>query len=162
MLPQLGRRWHSDAIRLRTCSARHRCPSSGVERLPVRTPLLPVVLDDLARLLVADLDQFVLEIAPLPFDDQRRKFPAKILPQSLIGGAVVVLKSTDEPIRVVIVRSSPMIAKYVIYSASRTLPSYCRECRWRHRGPVSTRTPRAGTRATHGVRPVRRRVAHLS
>ena len=33
-------------------------PGSGVKRLPVRTPLLPEVLDDLARLLMADLDQF--------------------------------------------------------------------------------------------------------
>jgi len=40
--------------------------------------------DDEFRL-VTNLRQFVLEVASLPFDNQRRELPAEVLPQSLVG-----------------------------------------------------------------------------
>jgi hypothetical protein len=76
-------------------------PGSRVKRLPERPPLLPEVLDNLACLLMADLDQFRSQVAALPLDDRGSMCPAEVLPQALIGLAVVVLKPSDEPVRVV-------------------------------------------------------------
>jgi hypothetical protein len=40
---------------------------------------VPEVLDDLARMLVADPYKFVIEVAALPLDDHRRGFPTEII-----------------------------------------------------------------------------------
>src|SRR5580658_7289105 len=81
---------------------------SGIRRLPERTPPLPEVLDDLARLLVANLDEFLAEVPALPLDNRRSKRPAEILPQALVGETVSVeLKSAHQSIRIV---DSPIAA----------------------------------------------------
>ena len=51
---------------------------SGVNRLSA--PMLAKMLDDLIRLLMANLDEFVVEVAAFPLDDYRREFPAEVIP----------------------------------------------------------------------------------
>src|SRR6266567_1787785 len=53
---------------------------SGVRRPLRRAPLPPEMLDDLVRLSVAYLDEFVVEVPALPFDDHRREFPTEVIP----------------------------------------------------------------------------------
>src|ERR1700728_4601381 len=69
---------------------------SGIQWLPERTPPFPEVLDDLARLLVAYLDEFVGEVAAFPFDDHRGELPAEVLPQSFIRRTVIMLKPSRQ------------------------------------------------------------------
>jgi hypothetical protein len=106
--------------RNRTNSSR----GSGVQRLPERTPPLTQVLDDLARLLVANLDEFVGEVTAFPFDDHRGELPAEVLPQSLIRRTVIMLKPSHQPVRVV---DRAVFADYRVVSDLvwhlRTLPS---------------------------------------
>jgi hypothetical protein len=42
--------------------------------------MLAKMLDDLIRLLMANLDEFVVEVAAFPLDDYRREFPAEVIP----------------------------------------------------------------------------------
>src|ERR1700689_2250792 len=70
---------------------------SRPQRLAAGTPTLLEVFNDLARLLVADLYQLIVEVAVLPLREHRRKPPAEVLPEPLIGWAVIVLKPPDEP-----------------------------------------------------------------
>ena len=97
---------------------------SGIQRLPERTPPLSEVLDDLARLLVVNLDEFVGEVTAFPFDDHRGELPAEVLPQSFIRRTVIMLKPSRQPVRVV---DRPVFADDRVVSNLvwhlRTLPS---------------------------------------
>jgi hypothetical protein len=97
---------------------------SGIQRLPERTPPLSEVLDDLARLLVANLDEFVGEVTAFPFDDHRGELPAEVLPQSFIRRTVIMVKPSRQPVRVV---DRPVFADDRVVSNLvwhlRTLPS---------------------------------------
>src|SRR5487761_244700 len=66
---------------------------SGLERLTIRPPLRAEVLDYLAGLLMAHLDQFLPEVTSLPLDDEWGEIPAEVLPQTLVRGPVVVFES---------------------------------------------------------------------
>jgi hypothetical protein len=93
-----------DPLASRTSPSR----GSGIQWLPERTPPFPEVLDDLARLLVANLDKFLAEVPVLPLDNRRSKRPAEILPQALVGETVSVeLKSAHQSVRIV---DSPVAA----------------------------------------------------
>jgi Sigma-70 region 2 len=83
------------------CRRRYHDARSGVQRLPERLPQRPEILDDLARLLMADLDQFWSGVAAFPFDDGGSKRPAEVLPYALVGRAVVVLEAPDKPVGVI-------------------------------------------------------------
>jgi hypothetical protein len=75
---------------------------SGIQRLPERTPALAKVLDDPLDLLVGDLDEFVGEVAVLPFDDHWSERPTKVLAQRLIGKPVPVeLQTTYQSVRII-------------------------------------------------------------
>ena len=62
---------------------------------------IPKALDDLIRLLVTDLHQFIREVSALPLDDHRREAPAKVPPQGLVGRAVVVFEPPGKSPRVI-------------------------------------------------------------
>jgi hypothetical protein len=75
---------------------------SRVQWLPIRTPPLAEVLNDLLSLLVTDLDQFLPEVTMFPLNYSRRKCPAEILPQPFIGESVSSeFQSAYKPIWVV-------------------------------------------------------------
>src|SRR5690349_9323494 len=77
-------------------------PGSGVGRRAVGPPALAEVLDDPFGLFVADLDEFVSEVAAFPLDDHGSERPAEVLPQALVGEPVAVeLQSAYQPVRIV-------------------------------------------------------------
>src|SRR5580692_3173835 len=98
---RLGERYLSLPAHRSPANRTNSSRGSGIRRLPERTPPLSEVLDDLARLLVADLDEFVGEVTAFPFDDHRGELPAEVLPQSFIRRTVIMLKPSRQPVRVV-------------------------------------------------------------
>src|ERR1700735_1329431 len=77
-------------------------PVSEIDRLTVRPPSLAEVLDDLAGLSMAHYDQFIFEVAPLPFDDHRREFPGEVLTERLIREAVPTeLQAPNQSVRII-------------------------------------------------------------
>src|SRR5216683_4616546 len=76
--------------------------ASGVDRLAVRAPSRPEILDDLASLLVAHLDKLIIEGPVLPFGNHRAEIPAEVLPESLIGEAISIkLQPPDKPVWII-------------------------------------------------------------
>ena len=63
---------------------------------PARSPPPPAkVLNNLASLLMANLDEVFAKISSFPFNNYRSKFPAEISSQGFILLAVIMLKPTD-------------------------------------------------------------------
>src|SRR5258708_19256167 len=84
---------HPHAVRLvdpAAASACSRTDNSRVNRLAERPPLLAEILDDLACLRMADLDELVIEVAALPLHDDRGEAPAEIATKAFVGETVAV------------------------------------------------------------------------
>jgi len=98
------RRWIADHPEYADLVPEDRRPHFGllrIQRLSARPPLRTEVLDDPARLRVADLNQFLPEAAALPLGDHRAQRPAEIPPHALVRWAIIVLEAPDQPVGVV-------------------------------------------------------------
>ena len=80
---------------------RHLGTVSSTPSRSSRPPTPPEILNNLLRLLMADLNELLAQIASLPLDDRWSKFPAEVFTQSLIGEAPVCLQTPHKPVRII-------------------------------------------------------------
>jgi len=77
---------------------------------PSVRPMLAKMLDDLIRLLMANLDEFVSEVAAFPLDDDWREAPAEVVAQGLVGKTPICFQPPRQPAGLSSVLLLPTIA----------------------------------------------------